>query len=59
MEIKVIMDSGREYVNEIDDSVEEFLKRAVRTNTSETFISLDQANKNIISVSHISSVELD
>lgn len=59
MGMKIIMDSGKEYNNEIDNTLESFFKRAVARSSSDNYVSIDEAKKITISVRHISSFEFD
>lgn len=59
MKIKVIMDSGKEYINEKDKSVEEFIERFTPKQAfGVNYISLDINETVYINGSHISSIEV-
>lgn len=57
--MKIIMNSGKEYTNDIDESKQEFLIRAYGPELSYSYVSLDKAKKITINAQSISSIELD
>jgi hypothetical protein len=58
MKIKVVMDSGKEYVTEKFTTVKSFLEKIVSSPNTINLITLDEKGKVLVNTAHISSIEV-
>ncbi|MCY8792325.1 hypothetical protein MOE00_08345 [Bacillus inaquosorum] len=58
MKIKIIMDSGKEYVTERFDSIEDLSKSILYGPGAINYISTDEEEKILLNAEHISSIEI-
>ncbi|MCY8913183.1 hypothetical protein MOE47_09640 [Bacillus atrophaeus] len=58
MKIKIIMDSGKEYVTERFDSKEELSKSIMYSPGRINYFSIDEEQKIVLNAEHISSFEI-
>ncbi|WP_034757767.1 hypothetical protein [Rossellomorea vietnamensis] len=58
MKIKVVMDSGKEYVTEKFPTMKAFLEKNISTPNTINLITLDEKGKILVNTSHISSIEV-
>jgi hypothetical protein len=58
MKIKVVMDSGKEYVSEKFPTMKDFLEKIVASPNTINLITLDEKGKVLVNTAHISSIEV-
>lgn len=58
MKIKVVMDSGKEYVTEKFPMMKDFLEKIVASPNTINLITLDEKGKVLVNTAHISSIEV-
>ncbi|MDQ9098598.1 hypothetical protein ACSBQ0_18350 [Bacillus altitudinis] len=58
MKLKIIMDSGKEYVTEKFDSKEDLLNSTMYGPGRVNYVSIDEEKKIILNAEHISSFEI-
>ena len=58
MKLKIIMDSGKEYVTERFDSKEDFSKSIIYGPGRVNYFSIDEEQKIVLNAEHISSFEI-
>jgi hypothetical protein len=58
LKIKVVMDSGKEYVTDKFPTMKAFLEKNVSEPNSINFITLDEKGRVLVNTAHISSIEV-
>ncbi|NMH68599.1 hypothetical protein HF072_07370 [Bacillus sp. RO3] len=58
MKIKIVMDSGKEYVTDKFPTIKAFLEKIIARPNTINLITLDEKGKVLVNTAHISSIEV-